>query len=444
MAEQIVPWREVAALEPVDGAVQSLLDTVDTLRAAWQRAVDMASPDEFAEARRRSLRRHAVETGIIERLYDVDWGVTQALVAEGLTLEAAQVHGSINPETLSMIRSQFDALEYLAEVARGRRPLSVQLVRELHQLITRHQATYTATDPLGNRVEAALRHGEWKPWPNHVRRPDGSLLQYAPPEQVEPQVQRLVELHGGMEGVHPVVLAAWLHHRFIWLVRLFSEREIVALRFELHQPVEAAAGSAVTVARAYVERIQRDRRARDEERRRWAEQLAGEVHERLTRHVEALAKELAGTFGEVDPAIEWRVDAAGPGDGRRSRWWRHQLIRAAREVNFWTNLARGTWWARIEIVVLGRTLRYVVAVQRVGDREVGVMAVTVFAEMPQRGADADEDAGFVPPVPLIRLSSTDSVTIVGGQSAGDVWPEVEALVDRTLAAAVHEYGSQLG
>jgi hypothetical protein len=86
----------------------------------------------------------------------------------------------------------------------------------------------------------------------------------------------------------------------------------------------------------------------------------------------------------------------------------------------------------------------VVAVQRVGDREVGVMAVTVFAEMPQRGADADEDAGFVPPVPLIRLSSTDSVTMVGGQSAGDVWPEVEALVDRTLAAAVHEYGSQLG
>src|SRR5258708_10630822 len=174
MAEQIVPWREVAALEPVDGAVQSLLDTVDTLRAAWQRAVDMASPDEFAEARRRSLRRHAVETGIIERLYDVDWGVTQALVAEGLTLEAAQVHGSINPETLSMIRSQFDALEYLAEVARGRRPLSVQLVRELHQLITRHQATYTATDPLGNRVEAALRHGEWKRWPNHVPRPDRS------------------------------------------------------------------------------------------------------------------------------------------------------------------------------------------------------------------------------------------------------------------------------
>jgi len=496
MAEQIVPWREVAALEPVDGAVQSLLDTVDTLRAAWQRAVDMASPEEFAEARRRSLRRHAVETGIIERLYDVDWGVTQALVAEGLTLEAAQVHGSINPETLSMIRSQFDALEYLAEVARGRRPLSVQLVRELHQLITRHQATYTATDPLGNRVEAALRHGEWKRWPNHVRRPDGSLLQYAPPEQVEPQVQRLVELHGGMEGVHPVVLAAWLHHRFICvhpfedgngrvaralvlldllkggyaplvvdrtrrdeylaaldaandgrlarLVRLFSELEIVALRFELHQPVEAGAGSAVTVARAYVERIQRDRRARDEERRRWAEQLAGEVHERLTRHVEALAKELAGTFGEVDPAIEWRVDAASPGDGRRSRWWRHQLIRAAREVNFWTNLARGTWWARIEIVVLGRTLRYVVAVQRVGDREVGVMAVTVFAEMPQRGADADEEAGFVPPVPLIRLSSTDSVTMVGGQSAGDVWPEVEALVDRTLAAAVHEYGSQLG
>jgi len=31
---------------------------------------------------------------------------------------------------------------------------------------------------------------------------------------------------------------------------------------------------------------------------------------------------------------------------------------------------------------MGRVLRYVVAIQAVGDRDVGVRAVTVFAEMP--------------------------------------------------------------
>jgi hypothetical protein len=156
-----------------------------------------------------------------------------------------------------------------------------------------------------------------------------------------------------------------------------------------------------------------------------------------------VAKELARTFEEVDASLDWHVASASPGDDR-STWWRHQLIRAAREVNFWTNLTGGTWWVYLKLTVLGRTLRYVTAVQRVGDRDVGVMAVTVFAEMPQPGADAGEDGGFVPPTPLIRLSSTDSVTMVGGQTADAVWSEVEALVERTLAAAVNEFGSQLG
>lgn len=457
VVDQILPGREVTPLEPFNGALCSLLDTVDTLRSAWQRAVDTASADEFGEARRRSLRRHAIETGIIERLYDVDRAVTEALVAEGLTLQAAQGPRSIDPDTLELIRSQFDALQYLVEVARGQRPLTVELVRELHQLISRRQ--------------------------------------YAPPEQVEQQVQRLIDLHQAMQQTHPVVRAAWLHHRFICihpfedgngrvaralvlldllrgsyaplvvdrtrrdeylsaldaanegdlarLARLFSELEIVALRAELHQPVEAPSGGAVTVAQAYVERIRRAREAGDEERRRLASLLADELHTRLVSRVESLARELAGTFNELDAGLEWSVSVATPGDGR-STYWRRQLIRAAKEVNFWTNLAGGTWWVHLKMTVLGRRFRYVAAIQRVGDREVGVMAVTVFAEQVQRTAEEEDEVGLLTEVPLIRLSSTDSVTMVAGQTVDAVWPEVEALLDRTLAAAIDAFGRSLG
>jgi fido (protein-threonine AMPylation protein) len=493
MAERVVPWREVTPLEPLNGGLPSLLATVDTLRSAWQRTIETATREEFAEGRRRSLRRHAIETGIIERLYDVSWGVTEALVAEGLTLEAAEVQGSINPATLAMIQSQFDALEHLAEVARGTRPLTVQLIRELHQLITRHQATYEATDQLGGRVGAALHHGEWKRWPNHVRRSDGSVLQYAPPEQVQQQVEGLVELHRTMDGEHPVVRAAWLHHRFICihpfedgngrtaralvlldllranyaplvvdrtrrdeylaaldaandgdlgrLVRLFAELEIVALRSELHQPVEAvASGSAVSVAHAYAARIKDLRRARDEERQAMAEQLAAEVHARLRARLGETGDELRAAFREVDPNASYRVYASS--GEPRATYWRYQLIRAAREANFWTNLTGGTWWARLSLTVLDRELRYVAAIQRVG-AGVGVMALTVFAETPQPQSDDAEAGEPVLPVPLIRLTSTDSVTIVGGQVLDDVLPEAEALIDRTLAVAVHEFGRQL-
>jgi hypothetical protein len=89
MSGKSTPWLPVAPLESLNGGIAELLATVDTVRSAWEQTIESNSPQAFAEARRRSLRRHAIETGIIERLYDVSWGVTEALVAEGLTLEAA-------------------------------------------------------------------------------------------------------------------------------------------------------------------------------------------------------------------------------------------------------------------------------------------------------------------------------------------------------------------
>jgi hypothetical protein len=77
--------------------------------------VSQATEAEFRESRLRNLRRHAIETGILERLYDVEWGVTEALVAEGLSAEVASREGGIDGGALETIRAQFDALTFLAE-----------------------------------------------------------------------------------------------------------------------------------------------------------------------------------------------------------------------------------------------------------------------------------------------------------------------------------------
>ena len=135
-------WTDVKPLPALNGNVGSALSQLDELRRIWAETVDAASTDDFAEIRRRTLRRHAVETGIIERLYSMDYGVTEALVADGLTLEAAAREGSITEGTLAVIRDQYDALEYLAECVRDGVPLTIHFVRELHQIITRHQPTY--------------------------------------------------------------------------------------------------------------------------------------------------------------------------------------------------------------------------------------------------------------------------------------------------------------
>ncbi|MBV9143011.1 MAG: hypothetical protein JO115_19215 [Pseudonocardiales bacterium] len=98
-------WVDVEPLGAVNGELRQVLASVDTLRGAWEVSLAQTSAGEFAEARRRSLRRHAIETGLIERLYDIDWGVTEALVAEGLTAEVAAAHSRERPAAAATSRA---------------------------------------------------------------------------------------------------------------------------------------------------------------------------------------------------------------------------------------------------------------------------------------------------------------------------------------------------
>jgi Fic family protein len=498
MSPVVHRWQEVTPPEPVNGSLKSLLDTVDELRAAWKRWIERASPEEFAEARRRTLRRHAIETGIIERLYDVSWGVTEALVAEGLTLDAAEREGEISLDALAVINAQFEALTVLVEAAREGRDLSVFFIRELHQAITRHQATYEARNDLGQVLQVPLRHGEWKSQPNHAIRPDGSILEYVPPEHVQPQMERLVELYTAAAELHPIVAAAWLHHGFIRihpfqdgngrvgralvllvllrkdyaplvvdrrrrdeylraldlanvgdlssLIRLFAGLEIDALRSELAPPVAApASAGAVGVAQAYVERLRALRETDVERLATDSASLARNVSERVTAYIRSFGEQLEQTFAELDPDARHWVFAAAPPDAAAT-WWFAQLVRAARQVDFYTNLTEGSWWTRLHLKALGQTMRYVVAIQKVGQGETGVLAVTMFAErlLPRSSASETDDEPRAIPEQLLTLSSGDSVTLVHTDTAEERWQEIAELIDRTLAAAVDAFSRKLG
>lgn len=492
MSEAIViPWQEVSPPSDANGSLIPILETVDSLRGAWEESIAQATEEEFAEARRRSLRRHAIETGIIERLYEVDWGVTEALVAEGITLDVAEREGGIDEEALATIRSQLNALEFLAEAAREGQELTVFFVRQLHEAITRHQITYEARDALGRTFEAPLHHAQWKQQPNHVRRADGSLLEYTPPEQVQSQMDELIRFFGELGHLHPLALSAWLHHRFILihpfedgngrvaralvllvllranyaplvvdrtrrgdylnaldaandgdlapLIRLFAEFEIVALRSELERPVRAE-GSAVDVARAVAGRLVSLSYASDQERAERVASLASDLQARVYTHLDALGDRLRHEFREVDSDAFASVAQAVP-PAEESRFWYAQLVRAANALDFYTNLSEGSWWVRLRLVILGQELRYVVAIQKVGRGETGVLAVTAFAEfVPSRSSYDDERP---PPTPLFTSRSGDSVTLVQSDDIAQRWDEVQAFIDRTLAASVADFGKAL-
>jgi hypothetical protein len=489
-----VSWQPIAPIPHVNGSLAPLLKTVDSLHAAWVDALRDAPPDEVSEASRKRLRRHAVETGIIERLYELDWGTTEALVAEGLTSEVANQAGGVSENTLLVIRSQYAALEFLSSFATDGSDLTVWIIRQLHEIITRHQPTYEAPDQLGRIVQAPLKHGEWKKHPNHVRRPDGSLLEYCPPEQVDSQMDELIRLYRESEGAHPVVRSAWLHHRFIQihpfedgngrvaraltllvllrahyaplvvdrrqretyihaldaandgdlsdLIRFFVQLEISAIQSTLTQPLaRPRQKDAASVIRAYVERLRGIREATTEKKSQAVQEIAREVSARITSYLEHQRRTLQDSLREVDSKSWATITCAQPPE-ERARWWRRQLIQAARSVDFYTNIADGSWWTSLQMEALGERLRFIAAVQKVGHGETGVLAITAYAELVH--PESDESVTAVEPESALVLSPTDSVTLAYSDDAAERWEEIEAFLQAKLREAVESFVDRLG
>ena len=179
---------------------------------------DPAARDRIREGLVRLERSMAIETGVIEGLYDPDHGVTQTLLREGFRAEHVRRQGvDVEPEHLvTVLDDHVAAAEMVYAFIREDRPITKHAMRELHAQITAHQETHNAVDMLGRRVQRTLRRGVWKDFPNNPTRPDGTVHLYAPPEQVDPQLDLLMEQYGVYEPAwHPLLIGAWLHHRFI-------------------------------------------------------------------------------------------------------------------------------------------------------------------------------------------------------------------------------------
>jgi len=484
-------WREVEPLPDVNGDTRNLLATVDTVRGAWEEHLNNVTPAEFEETRRRTLSRHAVETGIIERLYDLSWGVTEALVAEGITREVAAREG-ISEDTLATVNAQLDALQLLVEAVREKRPLTSSFIKELHAAITRNQPTYDARDQFGNLVRRPLPHGAWKEYPNDVIRADGSRLHYVPPEHVQSQIDRMLALYVDSSNAHPVVRSAWLHHRFVlihpfqdgnWrvaraltlmvllqsryaplvvdrsrrgeyldaldaanaadlrpLIRLFAGLELVALTAELSAPVSQAtrAVGAAQVAHELVGRLRDRKKTENEQRAQATARLADDMQRLVVEELRRLRSEFEPDFRSVDNTARITVSSAKPGD-KRAKWWHGQIVYTARRVDFFADLSDGSWWTVIHVTALNQVLRFLVVIQKVGRGDVGVLAVTTFGEVIDRQSDRS-------PIEYWRAfepTARDSVTLVHTNSAEERRQEVVELIDRTLSTALKYFVDQL-
>ena len=486
-----------APITELDAAVQEMLRgdlaAVDALHRSW--IVFTASLDEADRytLRRRTLRKHAIETGIIERLYDLDWGVTEQLVAEGLTREAvARAGGQVSERVLSMLEDQFEGLELVIEYVREHSPLTTSFIKQLHALITRSQFEYDATDALGRRVRARLNHGSFKTLPNNVKLADGSVLEFAPPEQVDGEIERLVDWYNTMDDTHPIVAAAWLHHRFVQihpfqdgngrvvraltllalernlypplvvdrdsrsvyletldqanegslapLARLFTKLAMRSIRRELMVPIPAPIPqTAREVARAHARSMKQKIRAEVEGRQLGVHLRARQLHGYIGEWFGTAREDLQEDYTEEGQTVRIWMDQARPEDPPRrqgerppSRWFDDQIIRTAKRAEHFAVMGADRWWTMLGITVDGLLLRFVASIHHVGSLNTGIMAITCFGEIriTEEEPRRHEDS-FV-------HTSWDAFTFSHDEDVEDRAAELYDWLDQALAVALQK------
>jgi Fic family protein len=458
------PWQPITPLDSSTVLSEGRIAALEALRAAWKRELEAVPEAERVRRRQRTLRRLAVETGIIEGLYDLDWGLTLTLVAEGFArdvVERAGGSGRVGEETLATLNAQRESLEMVIDFVRNDRTLTASFIKELHHAITRTQSHYDATDSLGHVVRRELIHGAWKQWPNHVQRQDGSLLEYCPPEHVASEVDNLATWYEALEATdaHPLVKAAWLHHRFVQihpfadgngrvaraltvlvlqrhrfaplvvdrhhrgdylkaldrandgdlsvLVSLFINLESSALAGELEETATVAADSSRHVAKTLAAQLA-DRRARAKTARAIALQVrVTAVFAIMRQWMESKRDELRAVFtgqGIVDARVDFfeaRSDqpssASGPSSGlMRHMYFRRQIIDAAHAAGHYAYFGGFVGLLTLRVKVEGLALSFVASLHGAG-ADTGVMAITTIASArPVEPGPGDEGAIDVP------------------------------------------------
>ncbi len=212
-------WKPIEFSEAWEQCSTSKLDV---LLPSWVRRRQTLKEDSKAynQFMDRLKRQHAIETGVIEKLYDLSEGVTETFIKEGF-VESYLQHGDTNippHQLMNYLNDNFSAIDFIFDVVKNNRQFTVSFIKELHHLITTHQESAEGRDQFGNRLQIPLIKGAFKEWENNpTRASDGKRFVYCPPVHVAAEMDNLVAILAELEGrnVKPLLVATWLHHAFV-------------------------------------------------------------------------------------------------------------------------------------------------------------------------------------------------------------------------------------
>lgn len=211
-------YRKITKIEAESRALASA--ELEALGKVWrERRAEVVETRAYQELVKRLQREWAIETGIIERLYVWDRGVTDILISQGIDASLIAHRGGVRREeaehVAGLIEDQQQIVEGLFSFVQDDQPLTEHFIRNLQAQFTARQDEVEALAANGSRMAVRLLKGEYKRLPNNPRRPDGIVHEYCPPELVKEEMENLISWYREAEAkTAPEVLSAWLHHRF--------------------------------------------------------------------------------------------------------------------------------------------------------------------------------------------------------------------------------------
>jgi len=488
-------WKPITPLTDQErqidlAAMQPIYETWHSSKERLQKS----SASNLQEFNRRLVRRLSIETGVLERLYDLDVGTTEALVAHGF-VEDLVAHSStdIEPSRLiDVLRDQEAAIQLVMDCVASNRPLTKGLINELHAILTRHEDFTTAIDQFGNRHEIPLLKGKFKELPNNPRRPDGSIHEYCPPIHVEAEIENLLNWLGGYAKDDPIIVAAWFHHRFTQihpyqdgngrvaralttlvllraeLLPLVIDRNI---RVEYLQSLELADSGDLTPVATLFARLERnaimqalsvdvdaeisyqksvtaavianlaDRFSRRREQKHAELRKANEVAIALRHNARAKLerdfRQLGKTVALVsDPHIS--IVFGGPDHGN-AYWYKFEVVQSANASGKFANFSEDHYFVKASIKVGQERLVFVTSFHHVGRELSGIMEATCFARLESyEDSDDREYAAHE-----FFVCSLEPFVFTYKTNPREIETAFEQWLDAALAVSITEFGDRL-
>ena len=498
----------VARWSPIEPLDMAALDVdfaeIDALNRQWLEVKaraeesDLRAYDQFNEE---LVRSWAIETGIIEGIYDLDSGITRTLIAKGFSVEFVERSATNkSPDDLiRILRDHRDAVDFIhCQIAKSR-PLAAWFMRALHQVIAKNQPTYQAIDQFGRMFDTKLRAGEFKKLPNNPTRPDGAVHEYCPPEQVESELDNLINWYDEhAESCHPLAVGAWLHHRFTqihpfadgngrvvralltWHLVKYGFLPVVVTRDYRSEYIDALeradAGDLSPFARLLVklerqtllkalnvqhgvapgvdtidevigfiaEGVQKKKRAEDEALRS-VQKTAVALRQVAVDLLDSEAERVGTRLESVGMQVTARTSFGGPDEGNEY-YYKREVLQSAQDADHWVNFQEPRYFARVSIRDESRSrgpiMHFIISLHSVGRHLTGVMAATGFLIYRYPSQDERDDAEFLNH-PDFVVCSAEPFLFTARDDAGTLKPRFENWARQGFSAALRDWGRRV-